>query len=491
MDQFHLYKDIGERTGGEIYLGVVGPVRTGKSTFIKRFMEMMVLPQIEDVHSREQARDELPQSSSGTVIMTSEPKFIPKNAVEISIDEKDKVKVRCIDCVGFMIDGASGHQENGIDRMVMTPWSDEPMPFTKAAEFGTEKVINEHASIGIVVTTDGSFNNISRSSYIPAEEKAINELKKIGKPFVILLNSVKPYSSETKELCRLIEDKHHVQCHAMNCDQLRKQDIDQLMQAILYEFPVSKIEFYMPRWVDVLPKNHELKLQMLDTFKDLLSKSHTMMDFRNHEGVLNQTWIKKYYVESIDYSNGRIKLHLEFDTIYYYQILSELLNAPVQGEYDFYRQINELAMLRDCYGQIAKTVEEVRSKGYGMIMPKSEEVCFDDPKLIRHGNRFGVNIHSHAPSIHMILANIETEIAPIVGTEDQAMDLIHYIQSNSKTGSKEMWDTLIFGKSLGQLVEEGMESKVHQMTDESQLKIQETLQKIMNDSHGGVVFVIL
>ena len=491
MDQFHLYKDIEARTSGEVYLGIVGPVRSGKSTFIKRFMEMMVLPRIEDIHSREQARDELPQSSAGTIIMTSEPKFIPKNAIEIPVDPQVNVKIRCIDCVGFMVEGASGHLENGNERMVMTPWHNDPIPFTKAAEVGTEKVIKEHATIGIVMTTDGSFTDIPRANYIPAEEKAIYELKKIGKPFVILLNSNKPYSEETRLLCQSIEEKHQIQCHAVNCEQLRKQDIDAIMQSVLYEFPVSNIDLFTPHWFDVLSQKHELKTQIINTCKELINATHTIMDFRKNENRLNQNGIKKYHIETMNLSNGHIQICLELDMKYYYQMISELVKSHVESEYDLYREIKELAGLKEDFGLVANAVEEVRGKGYGMIMPKAEEVQFDEPKLIRHGNKFGVNVRSYAPSIHMILANIETEIAPIVGTEEQANDLIHYIESNSKKGSHEMWNTLVFGKSLGQLVEEGIESKIRHMTDESQSKMQETVQKIMNDSHGGVVFVIL
>jgi stage IV sporulation protein A len=491
MEQFHLYKDIQARTGGEIYLGVVGPVRTGKSTFIKRFMELAVLPGIKDVHSREQAKDELPQSSGGTVIMTSEPKFIPKTAVEIPVDEQVKVKVRCIDCVGFMVEGASGHEENGTERMVMTPWLNEPVPFTRAAEIGTQKVIQEHATIGLVVTTDGSIGDIPRNNYVAAEEKTVDALKKIGKPFMLLLNSARPYSEETQELQKNLEAKYETPCMALNCDQLRKQDIDTLMQSLLYEFPVTDMEFYMPGWLDVLPKTHELKGQIIDMLKELIKKTRSMRDFRKNEGMLRQPWLKKYYVEQMDMSSGRIKVHMEPDMKYYYQMLSELMGKIVQGEYEFYQIIKELADKRDEFEQVSQAVASVRGQGYGMVMPKAAEVVFEEPELIHHGNKYGVNIKAHAPSIHMIQAAIETEIAPIVGTKEQAEDLIRYIRANSREGQDEMWNTLIFGKSIGQLVEEGIRTKVGRMTDESQAKLQETLQKIINDSNGGVIFVII
>lgn len=491
MDQFNLYKDIQARTGGEIYLGVVGPVRTGKSTFIKRFMDMMVIPRIADVHSREQAKDELPQSSGGTIIMTSEPKFIPKTAVEIPVDDSVKVKIRCIDCVGFMVDGASGHEENGSERMVMTPWFNEPVPFTKAAAIGTQKVIQEHATIGLVVTADGSFGDIPRESYIPAEEQAVGELKKIGKPFMILLNTVKPYSEEAKALRQSLEEKYQVQCMALNCDQLKKQDVDMMMQALLYEFPVTDMEFYLPRWLDVLPKSHELKSQIIEMLKELIGKIRTMRDFRQSEEILNQPWLKKYYVEQMNMSDGRIKIHMELDMKFYYEMLSDLIGTQVSGEYEFYQMIKDLADRRDEFSKVAQAVTAVRGQGYGMVMPDQQEVVFDEPELIRHGSKYGVNIKAHAPSIHMIQANIETEIAPIVGTQEQAEDLVSYIRANGRESQEAMWNTLIFGKSVGQLVEEGIQTKVSRMTDMSQSKLQETLQKIINDSNGGVVFVII
>lgn len=491
MKQFNLYKDIQARTGGEIYLGVVGPVRTGKSTFIKRFMDMMVLPRIEDVHSREQAKDELPQSSGGTVIMTSEPKFIPKTAVEIPIDEQVHVNIRCIDCVGFMVDGATGHEENGNERMVMTPWFNEPIPFTKAAEVGTRKVIQEHATIGVVITTDGSFGDIPRSQYVPAEEQAIEELKKIGKPFILILNSARPYSEEAKTLQKNLENKYQIQCQVCNCEQLRKQDVDQMMQSLLYEFPVTDISFFMPKWFDVLPKTHPLKMQMLDTLKTIVKNTHTMRDFRENEQLLVQPWLKKYYIEDMDMSNGQIIIHIELDVHEYYAMLSELMGTEITGEYAFYKMIKQLSGQRDAFEKVGQAVDSVRGCGYGMVMPITEEVSFEEPQLIHHGSKYGVNIKAQAPSIHMILANIETEIAPIVGTKEQAEDLIRYIRTNSKEGKEAMWNTLIFGKSVGQLVEEGIQTKVARMTDESQSKMQETLQKIINDSNGGVVFVII
>lgn len=342
-----------------------------------------------------------------------------------------------------------------------------------------------------VITSDGSFGDIPRSHYIPAEEAAIEELKKNDKPFMILLNTVKPYSEEARALKESLETKYQVQCMALNCDQLRKQDVDTMMHSLLYEFPVTDMEFYLPRWLDVLPKTHELKSQMIDMLKELIGKTRTMNDFRKNEAVFSKPWLKKYYVEQMNMSDGHIKIHIELDMKYYYAMLSELVGAPVSGEYEFYRMIKSLADQRDEFSRVSQAVAAVKGQGYGMVMPDQQEVAFEEPELIRHGSKYGVNIKAHAPSIHMIQANIETEIAPIVGTQEQAEDLIRYIRANGRESREEMWNTLIFGKSVGQLVEEGIQTKIARMTETSQTKLQETLQKIINDSNGGVVFVII
>lgn len=491
MDKYDLYKDIQTRTRGEIYIGVVGPVRTGKSTFIKRFMDMMVLPAIEDVHSREQARDELPQSSAGTIIMTSEPKFIPKEAVEIAADKDIRAKIRLIDCVGFMVQGASGHEENGKERMVMTPWFDEPMPFTKAADIGTRKVIKDHSTIGLVVTTDGTIGEIPRENYVEGEERAVAELKKIGKPFILLLNSARPYSEEAKALAGRLEEKYQIRCLPINCDQLKKSDVEAIMTSLLYEFPVTSIEYFLPGWMDILPKDHELKRQAIETLKELTISVRTMRQFRLREDILKAPWIKKHYVDDMDLSTGRIVLHIEMDERHYHHILSDILGVPINGEYAFFSILKDLAERKDFYEKTAQAMGSVMATGYGMVMPAREEVRFEAPQIIRHGSQYGVNIKASAPSIHMILATVETEIAPIVGSEEQAEDLIRYIKAHAQAEDGDLWDTLILGKSIGQLVEDGIQNKVARMTAESQVKMQETLQKIINDSNGGVVFVII
>ncbi len=332
---------------------------------------------------------------------------------------------------------------------------------------------------------------MSRSQFLEAEEEAIAELKKIGKPFVVIVNSVKPNSDDTRSLCQSIEEKYQVKCLSVNCEQLHKQDIDEIMKSLLYEFPISDMEFYMPHWFDVLPKDHELKLHTVELLKEMIQCVRTMRDFRNQEKILEQPWIKKYHIESMDMSNGRVKVYVEFDMKYYYEMLSELLHTEVHGEYAFYQMIKNLADQKQELDQLEQAMKSVRNQGYGMVMPISNEVVFEEPELIHHGGKYGVGIKAKAPSIHMVEANIETEIAPIVGNKDQAEDLLRYIVSNRKEGHDAMWNTLIFGKSVGQLVEEGIQSKVDRMTDDSRLKIQETMQKIMNDSNGGVVFVII
>ncbi|BCN31306.1 stage IV sporulation protein A [Anaeromicropila herbilytica] len=491
LEQFDVYNDIKARTGGEIYIGVVGPVRTGKSTFIKRFMDLLVIPNIEDVHSKERAIDELPQSAAGKTIMTTEPKFIPKEAAEISLSEDTKVSIRLIDCVGYMVEGASGHIENDQERLVKTPWFDYEIPFTEAAELGTKKVINDHSTIGIVITTDGSFGDLPRESYLVAEEKTISELKKLGKPFIVLLNTNKPYSKETLELASNISEKYNVSVMPVNCEQLKKDDITKIMENILSVFPVTKIDFFIPKWVEMLSKEHWLKTDLVSAVKTLLKNINLIRDVKSNNFVTDSKFVKKFKIDKIDLKDGTVKVLTEFDDTYYYEILSDLIGVPISGEYQLISTIRELAAKKLQYDKVGNACEEVRFKGYGVVSPDKDEIIIEEPEIIKHGSKYGVKIKAIAPSIHMIKANVETEIAPIVGTEEQASDLITYIKDNTKTNKDGIWETNIFGKSIRQLVDEGINSKVSKMTDEDQVKLQETLQKIVNDSNGGLVCIII
>lgn len=490
MDSFNVYKDIQARTNGEIYLGVVGPVRTGKSTFIKRFMDLMVLPNMEDEHAKNRTRDELPQSAAGKTIMTTEPKFIPKEAAQISLGEDVQVKVRLIDCVGYMVEGATGHIEGDTERMVKTPWFDYEIPFTQAAELGTKKVINDHSTIGIVITCDGSFGELNRENYLAPEEKTILELKKLGKPFLVLVNSEKPYSEEAQKTAVQIEEKYGVIAMPVNCEQLRKDDIHKIMESILYEFPVAQMEFFMPKWVEMLPPDHKVKADMIANVRELLKKINTIRDVTNDNIQFTGDFSKKTKLDKIDMASGCIRITVDVDDSFYYEILSELTGTPISGEYQLIATIKELSSMKKEYAKVLEAVSDVRYKGYGVVTPNLDEIVLDEPTVIKQGNKFGVKIKSESPSIHMIKANIETEIAPIVGSEQQAQDLITYIKANSE-GENGIWDTNIFGKSVQQLVEDGIRTKISQISDESQVKLQETMQKIVNDSNGGIVCIII
>lgn len=491
--EFNLYKDIQQRTNGEIYIGVVGPVRTGKSTFIKRFMDLFVLPQIEDENEQIRTRDELPQSSGGKTITTTEPKFIPKEAVEIDLTDGVKAKVRLVDCVGYMTEGAAGHLENGEERMVKTPWFDQEIPFTKAAEIGTRKVISDHATIGIVVTTDGSFGEIGRDNYIAPEEKTITECKKMKKPFVVLLNTEKPYSQESAALADQLEQKYGVTVLPVNCEQLRKDDIYRIMQSVLLEFPVSRMEFFMPRWVEMLPDDHELKVTLIGKIKECMGEINAIRDVMEKgqtEKIADGNLILNAKTDDIRLADGCIRIVLDLNDAYYYEMLSDITGEEVDSEYRLMEVLKDMSRMKGEYQKVLGAMEMVRYKGYGVVMPEKEEITLDAPEVIRHGNKYGVKIKAQSPSIHMIKANIETEIAPIVGTEQQAKDLITYIEKDG-SGENGIWETNIFGKTVEQLVRDGIHNKVAMIGDESQLKLQDTMQKIVNDSNGGMVCIII
>ncbi len=491
MEGFQVYADIAQRTNGEIYLGVCGPVRTGKSTFIKRFMELLVLPGITNEHDRKRAIDELPQSADGKTIMTTEPKFIPKEAVSVNLLGDNPVKVRLIDCVGYIVDGAAGLMENESERMVMTPWSDKPMPFTQAAEYGTRKVIHDHSTIGIVITTDGSFGELEREAYVEPEERTIEELKSIGKAFVVLVNSSRPYSDEATKIVREISEKHGVVAMAVNANQLRTEDIQGIMEKILTSFPVTQVAFHLPKWVEMLPASHWLKQELFEKVREILSKVSQISDITREKFHIESDMIKEFRIDRIGMEDGRIQVQTLFDDSRYYQILSELVGTDIEGEYQLIRLLREYAAQKEEITKIGSAWQEVHQKGYGVITPSTEEITIDEPELIHHGNKYGVKLKAVSPSIHMIQANIETEIAPIVGTQEQAMDLIQYISDQSKESPEGIWETNIFGKTVRQLIEEGMDSKVNKLTDESQMKLQETIQKVINDSNGGLVCIII
>ena len=417
MDNYHLYKDIQARTNGEIYIGVVGPVRTGKSTFIKRFMDVLVLPNMTDENDKSRTRDELPQSASGKTIMTTEPKFVPKEAAEVKLTEDVSVKIRLIDCVGYMVEGAAGHIENDEERQVKTPWFDYEIPFTKAASIGTKKVIHEHATIGIVVTTDGSIGEIKRENYLDAEEKTIRELQSIGKPFIVLVNSKKLYGEEARRTAEEISRKHGVQAMTVNCEQLKEDDIHKIMEAVLFEFPVAQIQFFIPKWVEMLPRDHKIKAELLVHIKEIMEQMTEIKDAVKELEEPDSPYISRMDIDGIEMDTGCVKIRIDVKEQFYYEMLSEMTGTQITGQYDLIAQMKRLSQLRQEYEGVKDAFDSVRMKGYGVVTPKKEEITLDEPTVIRQGNKFGVKIHSQAPSIHLIRANIETEIAPIVGNE--------------------------------------------------------------------------
>ena len=489
-----LYKDIEGRTNGEIYIGVVGPVRTGKSTFIKRFMDLLVIPNMEDVHNRERTRDELPQSAAGKTVMTTEPKFIPKEAAKVMLSENTEVKIRLIDCVGYMVDGAAGHMEEMQERMVKTPWFDYDIPFSKAAEIGTKKVINDHSTIGVVVTADGSFGEIPREAYISAEEKTINELKSLNKPFVVLLNSLRPNNDETAKIAEEMMKKYNVTVLPVNCNQLKKEDIENILSAVLKEFPISQISFSMPSYVDMLDNDHYLKASIIKIAKEVIKMGRYMKDFDDKKvsGLcVDNEHIDNVIIAEKDLSAGIIKLNFCIDEKYYYQILSEFTGQNIANEYSLIKTIKDLSSKKVDFDKVSNALEQVFAKGYSVVMPSKEDIVIDEPEVIKNGTKYGVKIKAMAPSIHMIKANVQTEIAPIVGDEAQAKDLMEFIKENGKDGMEGIFSTNIFGKTIEQIVTDGIRTKIDKLSDETQTKMQETLQKITNDSHGGVICIII
>lgn len=490
IDTYELYKDIQERCDGEIYIGVLGPVRTGKSTFIKRFMDESVLPYMKDEHAKKRAMDELPQSAGGKTITTTEPKFIPQQAAEINLKDDINVRVRLIDCVGYMVDGAAGHMEEDVERMVKTPWFDKEIPFTQAAEIGTDKVMNDHSTIGLVILNDGSFGEIPRENYISAEEKTIHALKKLHKPFLVLLNSSRPYSEDTLDMAKQLKEKYEANIIPVNCAQMKKEDIDMILENILYEFPVAEMDFYMPKWIEMLDDNSEIKKEIIDKIRNIMDKYDSIREVQEQKVDISGNYIQDTMVEDVCLANGIIKIRLKVDDAYYYQMLSEMVGEKITDEYQLLEMLRNYANMKAEYIQVSDAIYAVRNKGYGMVKPTREEITLNQPEVIRHGNKYGVKIKAISPSIHMIKANIETEIAPIVGTEQQAEDLIRYI-NNSQNSESGIWDTNIFGKTVEQLVNDGIAVKTATIGEECQLKLQDTMQKVVNDGNGGMICIII
>ena len=486
---FNVYKDIEKRTNGEIYIGVVGPVRTGKSTFIKNFMDVAVVPNIKDENEVKRTMDELPQSSAGKTIMTTEPKFIPNNAVAIKIGGRANVKVRLIDCVGFMVDGATGHMEEEKERMVKTPWFDYDIPFSKAAEIGTQKVISEHSTIGVVVTCDGSFTELSPEEYNKALDKTVKELTSINKPFVILVNSLDPKSPQCTKLRNEIAEKYQVSTIAVNCLKLNENDVNNILENILFEFPISEIVFNVPKWLEIMDLGHELMKYIVGYSKEILNKIVKIKDIKNIKLDPYSDFIKVASFSSLELSNGNLALNFDIEDKYYYDTLTEMTGTQIDNQLQLIKLVKEMALQKVNYEKVNDAISKVRDTGYGIVTPQKEEIVLENPELIKSGNKFGVKIKATAPSIHFVKANILTEISPIIGSEEQAKDLIDFINKNDDGAN--IWETNIFGKSIGQIVDEGIMNKINNLTEETQSRMQGTIEKITNDQSRGVICILL
>ena len=489
MEYSDLYRDITERTGGDVYIGVVGPVRTGKSTFIKRFMELMVLPEIESEAFSQRARDELPQSAAGRTIMTTEPKFVPEQAVSIELDSGATMRTRLIDCVGYMVPGAMGHEEDEKPRMVKSPWFDEEVPFDVAAETGTRKVICEHSTIGLVVTTDGSISDIPRAGYEAAEQRVIRELEAIHKPFVILLNCVAPESIEAMTLADEMAGKYGRPVVPVSCVDMTKETILDVLRRVLYEFPLREVAFAMPRWVTMLEPGHWLQNAVYTSVRGWTQDLAVMKDVR--EAKVDCPYLEGGRVRSIDLGTGCATVELELADGIFYRVLSETTGLEVVDEASLMPCIIDLARTKAKYDKIASALDEVNATGYGIVMPTIDELRLEEPEIVRQGGRYGVRLKASAPSIHLLRADISTEVAPIVGSEKQSEELVSSLLSDFEADPKEIWQSNIFGKSLHELVNEGLQNKLLHMPADARSRIQETVERVINEGCSGLICILL
>ncbi|MBQ9898157.1 MAG: stage IV sporulation protein A [Ruminococcus sp.] len=487
-----IYSDIAERTGGDIYIGVVGPVRTGKSTFIKRFMESLVIPNISSGSMRDRALDELPQSAAGKTIMTTEPKFIPEEAVGISLGEGAELSVRLIDCVGYIVPSSLGYIENEQPRMVMTSWFDEEIPFNMAAEIGTQKVITDHSTIGLVVTTDGSVTDIPRAEYEECEERVIRELRELGKPFVVILNTTAPDSPETRALADTLTERYDAKVIPVSVIDMNEEDIRGILREILYSFPIKEINIRMPGWINTLEKGHWLKASILGCIREAAKDIALVREAKTAaEAMSDCENIVRAEITAIDLGKGSVTITAELDPSLFYRILGEATGIELTGESDLMPLLMELSDIRRKYQRLEPALAEVEATGYGIVMPELEELSLEEPKIIRQGGKYGVKLKASAPSIHLMKANINTTVSPIVGTERQSEELVMYLLDGFDDDPKRIWESNIFGKSLHELVNEGLHNKLYKMPVDARMKLQETLERVINDGCSGLICFIL
>ena len=492
MTNTGIYKDIADRTGGDIYIGIVGPVRSGKSTFVKRFMESLVLPNIESDYERSRANDELPQSASGRTIMTTEPKFIPENGVEVHLDDTVNFKVRMIDCVGYIVPSSIGYIENEQPRMVMTPWYNEPVPFNMAAEVGTQKVINEHSTVGLLVTTDGSISDIPREEYEEAEERVVKELKAINKPFVILLNCIDPKSEQSIELSINLADKYGIPVVPVNCIDLSEEEIREIIAKVLYEFPIKEIAVQLPSWISYLNPDHWLKSVLCETLLNSCKKITKIRELKQlTDDVINCDYVEKSSIGSVDLGSGCAEIEIKLQNSLFYKIISETSGLEIDDDEKLIENIKELAEIKREYERFKDAIEQVEATGYGIVMPTIDELTLEEPEIMRQGNRYGVRLRASAPSIHLMKADITTEVNPIVGSEKQSEDLVMSLLKDFEEDPIKIWGSNIFGKSLNELVNEGLHTKLARMPEDARVRLQETLERVINEGCSGLICIIL
>ena len=487
-----IYCDIAKRTDGDIYIGIVGPVRTGKSTFIKKFMEQLVIPNIASEYRRERAVDELPQSSAGKTIMTTEPKFIPEEAVEVTIADKARFNVRMIDCVGYIVPSAIGYIENEAPRMVVTPWFEEEIPFAMAAEVGTQKVIQDHSTIGLVITTDGSISDIPRDEYEEAEQRVIDELNSINKPYIILLNCLYPDSEDSRKLASELSEKYATPVIPVNCVDLNEEDINDILKQVLYAFPIKEINICMPKWVTGLVKGHWLKKEVFDCIRAAAENVKYVRDVNDVTAFISECdYINKTEVSGIDLGKGSAEIFVELNNNLFFKVLGEETGIEINNESDLMPLLKDLTAIKRKYEKIENALSEVEATGYGIVMPTTEELSLEEPEIVKQGGKYGVRLKASAPSIHMMKADIVTEVSPIVGSEKQSEELVMYLLKEFEESPQKIWESNIFGKSLHELVNEGLHNKLYRMPVDARMKLQETLERIINEGCGGLICFIL
>ncbi len=492
LEKVDIFSDISKRTNGDIYLGVVGAVRTGKSTFIKKFMELVVIPNMEDDSERERAMDELPQSAAGKTIMTTEPKFVPNQAATIQFDEHLDVRVRMVDCVGYAVNGAVGYEDESGPRMIHTPWYEEAIPFHEAAEIGTQKVIQEHSTIGIVVTTDGTIGEISREDYVEAEEKVVEELREVGKPFIMVVNSAQPHSDRTENLRSQLQEKYDIPVLALSVESMREQDVHNVLREALFEFPVLEVNVNLPSWVMVLDSRHWLRKHLQTAIEETVQDIKRLRDVDQVIGNFDQyEHINGAHISGMDLGEGIAEIDLQAPDYLYDHVLKEIVGEEIRGKDHLLEIMQDFSHAKREYDQVADALQMVKQTGYGIAAPSLEDMALDEPEIIRQGSRFGVRLKAVAPSIHMVKVDVQSEFSPIIGTEKQSEELVRYLMQDFEEDPLSIWNSDIFGRSLSSIVREGIQAKLSLMPENARYKLKETLERIINEGSGGMIAIIL